>query len=253
MKNYKKIFITGASSGLGHALAKEYAKEGVILGLASRRLDILKKIQKELEKTKANVFIYKTDVSKISEVKKAAFDFIKKARGVDLVIANAGIGSKYHKLHYTPEEIAEIFNTNTIGVTNTISVFLNEMIISKKGHCAAIGSVAGFRPLPDSGYSASKSAVHFFMNSLRLRYNNFGIKFTNIAPGFIDTPFVKKHKFQMPFIMSAEKAAKIIVRAIRKNKKNYIFPWQMRLLMPVIKRLPDFLIRAGMKGKIEMP
>ncbi|MDH5717313.1 MAG: SDR family NAD(P)-dependent oxidoreductase [Spirochaetia bacterium] len=253
MENIKSIFITGASSGLGLALAQLYAKEGVIIGLAARRFDKLKSIKKELEIKKAKIYIYKLDVGNLSLLKKCADDFIKKIKTIDLVIANSGIGSKFHKPHYSAEEIAEIFQTNTIGVTNTISVFLDFMIKQKKGQLAAIGSVAGFRALPDSGYSASKSAVHLFMSSLRLRYSFYGIKFSTIAPGFIDTPFVKKHTFQMPFLLKPDKAAKLIKKALTRNKKLYIFPWQWKFIVPIVKILPDFLIRIAMKDKLTFP
>ena len=182
----KKIFIMGASTGIGKALAINYAEKDVILGLASRRIDLLEIIKKECESLNCKTIIYKTDVTNTSECEQSAKDFIKEAGGIDILIANSGVGSSDGIFSGTSEKINRVLETNILGVTNTILPFLPRMKEQKSGTIVVVSSVASFIPIPHKGgYSASKVAVRRLFDSWRPILVDNGIKAVSICPGFI--------------------------------------------------------------------
>jgi short-subunit dehydrogenase len=247
----KKVFITGASSGIGEYVAYEYAKQGATIGLAARRKELLKKVFAKCEELGGKPIVYEVDVNDQSTTKKTIDDFITKSGGIDIVIANAGISGKVDLDNGNSDEINRMLSTNILGVTNTVIPALPAMIKQQSGRIVVISSIAGFRGLPGrSSYSASKVAVRFMANSWRSSFAKDGISFTTICPGFIDTDMTSSHKYKMPFLMDVDVFAKRMVNAIDKKKKTYIAPWQWRFIIPLIKTVPEWLLTYVASKKV---
>jgi len=230
----------GASTGIGKSLAINYADEQVLIGLASRRIDLLEIIKEECESLNCKTFIYKTDVRNKSECEQSAKKFIEVAGGIDILIANSGIGSSDDIFSGTSEKINRVLETNILGVTNTILPFLPRMKEQKSGTVVVVSSVASFIPIPHKGgYSASKVAVKRLFDSWRPILIENGIKAVSICPGFIDTPMTAKILFK-PFLRDTNSASKAFIKAIEVGKKTYIYPWQMKLIVKAFNILPQF-------------
>ena len=230
----------GASTGIGKSLAINYADEQVLLGLASRRIDLLETIKEECKSLNCKTFIYKTDVRNKSECEQSAKNFIEVAGGIDILIANSGVGSSDDIFSGTSEKINRVLETNILGVTNTILPFLPRMKEQKSGTVVVVSSVASFIPIPHKGgYSASKVAVKRLFDSWRPILIENGIKAVSICPGFIDTPMTEKILFK-PFLRDTNSASKAFIKAIEIGKKTYIYPWQMRLFVKAFNILPQF-------------
>jgi NAD(P)-dependent dehydrogenase (short-subunit alcohol dehydrogenase family) len=245
-KSTKRIFITGATSGIGLSLAEFYLAQGHQVALTGR--DLSKIPPKVREHAGAHCFAM--DVVDLQQQVIAMDAFVKKVGGVDIVIANAGrsVGSKTRLPDFAVGR--DIFNTNLMGLYNTFDVALRHMIPHKKGQLVAIASVAGYVGLPGaSAYSASKAAVLTLCESFALDLKEFGIDVTAIAPGFIDTPLTKKNDHSMPFLMSSERAAKLIAKAIACKCVLYAFPWQMNIVITILQKIPRFVYRRLMSVK----
>lgn len=227
MQNPKNILISGASSGLGRELAMTYAKSGVNLFLCARNKEKLEAVKILCEKLNANVSCKILDVKNSS----AALEWIneiEKNHELDLVIANAGISAGTAEGSESFAQVQEIFSTNLDGVLNIIHPAIEKMIKRKRGQIALMSSLAGFRGLPSSpAYSASKSAVRVYAESLRGNLGKFGIEVNAICPGYIKTPMTDVNDFPMPFLMSVEKAAQIIKLSLAKNKSRISFPFPL--------------------------
>lgn len=237
------IFITGASAGIGWALCQALAVPGVTLGLAARRRERLEALASEVEARGAAALIYQADVRNSVAMAEAAEDFVRRAGGASLVIANAGISSSGRLEDGVAEPLNQVFAVNVLGVLNTLAPFVPHMIRQNTGQLVVISSVAGFRGLPGrADYNGSKAAINTMMDGFRLELKPHGIRVTTICPGFIESEMTAKNNFKMPFLLKAEPAAKLILQAIRRNKKTYVFPWQWRVLLPLVVRLPDWAI-----------
>jgi len=247
----KNVFITGSSSGIGEYVAYEYAKQGATIGLAARRKQALEKVSAKCEEFGGKPIVYEVDVSDQSVIKNAIDDFIDKADGIDIVIANAGISGKVNLDNGESTEINRMLSTNILGVTNTVVPTLPTMIKQQSGRVVVVSSIAGFRGLPGrSSYSASKVAVRFMANSWRSSFVKDGISFTTICPGFIDTDMTNTHKYHMPFLMNVDIFAKKMVNAIEKKKKTYVAPWQWRFVIPLIKIVPEWFLNFVASKKL---
>ncbi|MBF0313202.1 MAG: SDR family NAD(P)-dependent oxidoreductase [Oligoflexia bacterium] len=254
----KKIFITGASSGIGYELAKFYLSEGNIVGVCSRSL---KKLTTAWEETysilPSNLFLYEADVQNRERLHEAVSSFASEHGGLDIVVANAGTMITDKSSIPNFDNAREVINTNVIGVLNTFEIALKWMLDPKRqpcaGHLVAIASVAGFVGLPRTApYSASKAAVLKLCESFAIDLKRMGITVTAIAPGFIDTPFLRYNKHPMPFMVPAPKAAKLIAMAIRKKKELYVFPLMMDLLMTTLYHLPRCIYRLLARNLISI-
>ena len=235
------VFITGASSGIGEHLAYFYALKKLTLGLSARRIEELNRVAKKCESLGAKVFIYQLDVKNSDDVKNAIQNFTSKVEILDCVIANAGIGKDEKILIGNAEIINNVIETNILGVTNTLLPTIPIMVKQKFGKLVAISSVASFIPTPNnSGYSASKAAVKMLMDGFRLKLSQFNIECITICPGFVDTPIVTKNK-PIPMMLDVERAVKKIANAIERNKKKFIFPWQYKIILPILKFIPDWI------------
>ena len=233
----RRVFITGASSGIGEALAEYYAQQGAVLGLAGRNRE---KLQWLVENLPGEHAIYPADVRNAHEMQAAAQDFMARFGIPDIVIANAGVSCG--TLTEMQEDIAafqSVMETNVLGLVHTFQPFITAMKAAKHGQLAGIASVAGLRGLPGAGaYSASKAAAIAYLESLRVEMLPLGVSVSTICPGYIRTPMTAVNPYPMPFLMDVNTAAKKIAGIIQKKKRFAIFPWQMAILGRLMKLLP---------------
>lgn len=244
MKN-PRVFITGASSGIGAALAREYAARGAQLGLVARRRAMLEELVASLPHAERHR-IYALDVTDHAALKAAAEDFLIARGGVEVVVANAGIS------HGTLTECMDdlpvferILSTNVNATVATFAPFIDAMkrqAAAGSGDCrlVGIGSVAGVRGLPGAGaYSASKAAMRSYCESLRVELRSSGVRVVTIAPGYIDTPMTKHNKYPMPFLMPVDAFARRAADAIADGDSYRVIPWQMGIVAQLLRALPN--------------
>ena len=235
-----RVFITGASSGLGRAIAARYAAQGAALGLAARRSVELQAFAAGLNTPCST---YGFDVRDADAVREAAADFTSTHGCPDAVIANAGvsIGTVAERAEDLPI-LREVLEINVIGIAHTFQPFIAAMRAAGRGRLVGIASVAGYRGLPGSGaYSASKAAAIAYLESLRVELHGSGIGVTTICPGYVATPMTARNPYPMPFILSADVAAARIVRAIEQNRTYAVIPWPMAIVARVLRLLPNAL------------
>jgi short-subunit dehydrogenase len=233
-----RVFITGASSGLGRALAAHYAANGASLGLAARSVTALEELASGLH---VPVRTYRVDVRDAASVQAAAADFLLNAGAPDLVIANAGIsvGTASERA----EDLAvfrEVIDTNVTGTANTFQPFIGAMREAGTGTLAGIASVAGYRGLPGAAaYSASKAAMIVYLESLRVELRGSGVRVVTVSPGYIRTPMTGRNPYPMPFILDADEAAKRVAHAIVRGRSYAVIPWQMAIVAKVLRLMPN--------------
>lgn len=234
-----RVFITGASSGLGQALARHYASQGATLGLVARREAALTALAAELPGTAA---IYPLDVRESAKLQEAVRDFINRFGLPDIVIASAGVSCGTLTEHAEDLKVFQtVMDINVMGMINTFQPFVAAMRERGHGTLVGIASVAGVRGLPGGGaYSASKAATISYLESLRVELHGSGVDVVTICPGYIETPLTDVNPYPMPFILSAEKAAIMIVRAINTRRRFVVLPWQMAIIFRLLKMLPDW-------------
>jgi short-subunit dehydrogenase len=234
------VFITGASSGLGAALAKRYAAQGHTLGLLARRRDRLQALASSLP---GRHHLYVVDVQDRAELHAAACDFIGQVGEVDVVIACAGISAG--TLTEQTDDFGvfkAIFETNVMATVSTFEPFVPHLIKRQGGTLVGIASVAGVRGLPGAGaYSASKSAVTTYCESLRVELKPHKVGVVTIAPGYIRTEMTEKNPYHMPFLMDAEVFAVKALAAIQQKKSYVVIPWQMGVVGKLMRLLPNWL------------
>jgi len=237
------VFLTGASSGIGAALAAHYAGAGATLGLVARRADALAALAASLPTAAAT---YAADVADHAALGAAAADFIARHGVPDLVIANAGVS--VGTLGGDPDDLPaleRVLRTNVVGLAATLAPFVAPMRRRGSGILAGIASVAGLRGLPGAGaYSASKAAAITWLESLRVELRGSGVAVVTVCPGYIDTPMTRVNRYRMPFLLGAEEGARRIARAIDARRSFALVPWQMALAGRVWHALPNRLYDA---------
>jgi len=232
-----KVFITGASSGIGAALARHYAAQGALLGLTGRNRERLDAVVTSLS---CDCTAYVADVRDAAALQQAARDFMRKYGTPDIVIANAGV-SRGTLTEYEEDLPAfrAIMDTNVLGLVHTFQPFIAAMKQQGSGSLAGIASVAGLRGLPGaSAYSSSKAAAISYLESLRVELAPAGIRVTTLCPGYIRTPMTDVNTYPMPFMLEADVAAAKIALFIERKRRYVILPWQMALLGRLMKLLP---------------
>jgi NAD(P)-dependent dehydrogenase (short-subunit alcohol dehydrogenase family) len=233
-----KVFLTGASSGLGFALARRYAAQGAVLGLYARRLEPLQQLAAML--APATCSVYSGDVRDASSLRAAAHDFMARYGTPDIVVANAGVSIGTLTVHESDNDaFRTVLDTNVLGMVHTFQPFVPALVAGKRGKLVGVASVAGFRGLPGSGaYSASKAAAISYLESLRVELAGSGVDVITLCPGYIATPMTEQNPYPMPFLLSADEAARLVVRAIGRGRRFYVFPWQMAWVGKVLRALP---------------
>jgi short-subunit dehydrogenase len=223
------VLITGASSGIGKGLALAIAARGGRLGLLARREELLNEIVAEINGPAVAV---SADVRDAQAVRAAA-DKVRAALGpIDVMIANAGVGTSNHASQLNPDQVADVININVLGAVNSVAAVMPEMVERKRGQLVAISSLAGFRGLPKSAaYCASKAALSSFFESLRIDLRGSGVTVNVIYPGFIKTPLTAGRGAKMPYLMGLDDGVNKILNAIEKGKRSYAFPWQLATIV----------------------
>jgi NAD(P)-dependent dehydrogenase (short-subunit alcohol dehydrogenase family) len=235
-----RVVITGASSGIGLALARHYLELGAVVAAFARRGELLQSLSAEFSD---KVFCYTLDVRDAPAIQQAAQDFMSRCGVPDIVIANAGVSAGTLTEYVEDEAVfQQIIDVNVLGMVKTFQPFLKPMRDAKQGTLVGIASVAGFRGLPGAGaYSASKAATISYLESLRVEMRGSGVKVVTICPGYIKTPMTDINPYPMPFILDAEAAARRLARVIARGTSFAVVPWQMGVVGWLLRRLPDWL------------
>ena len=232
----KKIWITGASTGIGKALAIKFANEGWTVAISARRENLLL----DLCKVNPNIHSFPLDVSNLEDAKMTFNNIIKKLIDIDLCVFATGIYDPNDEKEINIEKMQEVMKINFFGTVNCIKAIEKNFKDKKKGHISIVSSVAGYGGLPNSsGYGPSKAALINLTESLYFDFKKNNVRVSLISPGFIKTPMTDKNEFKMPFIKSAEYAAnKIYKGLIKSNAFEITFPKELTLIMKVFKILP---------------
>jgi len=236
--------ITGASSGIGWSLACQLAAEGCKVGLVARRSEPLHALQKLITDAGGTARIAVADVGDREQVEAMFRTFEEQLGPVDLVIANAGVGKATLLNPVNMVDVEAMIRINLMGVIYTLSAAIPSMLSRKTGHLVAISSLASYRGLPgESAYCASKAAVNAYLDGLRIHMRGTGVQVTTVCPGFVTTPMTEANKFHMPGLMTADYAARKIIRAIKRGTKVYNFPWRLHMMVKLSRWLPDRVMR----------
>lgn len=239
----KTILLTGASSGIGEALAVALARKGATLGLIARREELLIDLAARCEAVGGKAMVLPCDVVDPAAVQMAADEFRTEYGHINIMIANAGIGGNDPLTRaYDPTSVKKLIDINLLGAVNSIHAVVPQMIEKGSGHLVAISSLAGFRGLPKSAaYSASKAGMTAFFESVRLDHARNGIDVTIIHPGFIKTPLTSGRSNKMPFILELDDAIPYFISAIEKKKKFAAFPFLLAQIVKLGKIMPAWL------------
>ena len=235
-----RVVITGASSGIGAALARHYAAAGATLGLIARRASALREVAAPLG---VPCETFPLDVRDAAALSAAANGFMSRHGCPDIVIANAGVSVGTLTEHAEDTQVFEdVININLLGMVNTFQPFVSGMRDRGSGALAGIASVAGYRGLPGAAaYSASKAAAISYLESLRLELRASGVRVVTICPGYIATPMTRNNPYPMPFMMSADAAAAKMAALIARGRTFAVIPWQMAIVARVLRALPNWL------------
>ncbi len=237
------VFLTGASSGIGEALAIALATRGAKLSLLARREEELKRIADECRAAGSEAQVFAADVTDAAAVAEAAERARTELGAIDVLIANAGIGGNDEATRtWDPEAVKRVIDVNLLGSVNAVHAVLPAMLERGEGHLVAISSLAGFRGLPRSAaYCASKAGLTSFFESVRLDVQHRGVDVTIIQPGFIKTPLTSGREAAMPYIMELEDSIPYFMKAMEKRKKFAAFPWQLATLVRSARVFPAWL------------
>lgn len=244
-------FITGASSGLGQALATRYARLGWRLALVARRLDDMQRWARDAGLSEDRYVLYALDVTQTDALIQAAQDCLTRLGVPQVVVANAGISIGMDTARREDLDVmARTFATNNLALAATFHPFIEPMRQRGGGRLVGIASVAGVRGLPGHGaYCASKAAVISYCESLRGELRGSGVKVVTLSPGYIDTPLTRQNRYAMPFLMSADDFAAQAVRAIEAGVSHRVIPWPMGLVASVLRWLPNRCFDALLAGR----
>jgi short-subunit dehydrogenase len=256
----KRIFITGASSGIGKALAEALAPYGPRLVLLSRRLPILEALASRLPQQGAtDATGIACDVRSFTEIQSAVKRIQEQWGGIDIAILAAGVSWITNLTKFDLDRIRETLETNTLGIVNSVGALLPVLRAQGGGLIVGISSLADHRGVPDhAAYCASKAAVTVFLEGMRVGLRREGIRVVTVKPGFVRTPLTAKNRFPMPFLMEPEEAARIILKGIKKDWRVIQFPGPLVGLTGILNHLPNALYdrllqRSGtvLKGSVE--
>ncbi len=247
----RTAFITGASSGIGKALALRLAQEGVEIGLAARRTEQLEAVAKRIRASGGRAQIFELDVRQ----PKAVFETMQRAddvmQGIDLVIANAGLANNRRAQKFRWAECEEMLSVNVTGAAATLTALLDRMVARNRGHLVGVSSLAGMRALPGmAAYTASKAFLSRFLEGLRIDLSGSQVHITDVRPGFVTSEMTDHYKTTgqpMPFLVSAEAAAEIITQSIISKDAVIAFPWQMKRLMQTVALMPEAFWRKSVR------
>ena len=239
------IWITGGSQGIGEALALAYARQGATVIISARHLDKLQQVVQKARTLKGRVVALPCDMTQPQQVQHAIQQILEQEGLPNRVILNAGTHQAMAAREFKAETVQQLLQINVMGVAYALEHLLplysqSTVVNATSPQIAIVASVAGYRGLPTaSAYGASKAALINLAESLRVELYGQGVDIRLINPGFVKTPLTDKNRFAMPFLISAETAAQQIIKGLNSSRFEIVFPWQMSLLMKVLKWLPD--------------
>ncbi len=236
--NKKTIWITGASSGIGEASARKFAKEGWKVIISARRVELLEKLS-----TDENIFSYPLDVTDSVKAKEVFKKIIEDHGQVDLCVFSSGTYERKSEKELDVQNIRHVIEVNFLGVINCVSAVEKYYKDKNNGHIAVVSSPVGYRGLPkSSGYTPSKAALNNFTQGIYFDFKKFNVKVSLITPGFIKTALTDKNEFKMPFLKSTDYAAEEIYNGlVKKNSFEIIFPLPIKIIYKLIQILPNKL------------
>lgn len=236
------LLVTGASSGIGRALALEYARGGARLVVAARRLDLLEGLAREIQAVGGSAIPLALDVSDPEAVRAAVVHADERLGSLDMVIANAGVGWTQHASTLDFQGVQRMIDVNLRGAIATLLAAVPVMLAHKKGHLVGVSSLAGRRALPlAAAYSATKAGFSAFLEGLRLDLQSADIRVTDVQPGFVESEITAKNDFHMPLLWPAPKAARVIARRLERAPAVVAFPWPLVLASSIVRVLPSWL------------
>lgn len=246
--------ITGASTGIGRALAKELARQGVRVGVTARRADLLDALVAEVRATGGTIKAAAADVADRAATAAAVRSLTDKLGPADLLIANAGVAVPSDAGPGHVAAVEQMTRVNFLGVVYSFDAVLESMLARGRGHLVAVSSMAAYKGLPGSaGYCASKAAVRTYCEALRIELADRGVAVTCVFPGFVRTPMTAANAHPMPWLMAADAAARRVARALPRRPGVYDFPKRMRLLMWLAKWAPDRFIARRVNIRVAAP
>ena len=240
--SYRTALVTGASSGLGRGLALWFARRGVKVYAAARRLENLEALANEARAAGSHVEPVELDVADEEATLARIRELDTASGGLDLVIANAGFGKETSGKRINWETVKQTIDVNVTGAAATLCAVLPRMVERKRGHVVGVASMAAFRGFPrNAPYSASKAFLHTFLESLRVDLRGTGVHVTCIYPGYVKSEMTAPNKGPMPFLLETEEAVELMGRAIVRGEAQYAFPWQTASVLHLMKLLPNAL------------
>jgi short-subunit dehydrogenase len=235
-----RAIITGASSGIGAALARELSRRGWSIALLARRVDLLDALVRELPTQSIALPCDVADANAVRDAVKRSEEAL--GGPFDLAVANAGVGVPSHAAKFILADAELMVRVNILGMFNLFDAVIPSMIERRSGRFAGVASLAGLRGLPaTSVYSATKAAMQAFLEASRVDLRQYGVGVTTINPGFIETPMTAKNKFKMPFLMKTDGAARVIADGLERGRRVIEFPRPMSALMRFARLIPDAL------------
>jgi NADP-dependent 3-hydroxy acid dehydrogenase YdfG len=250
MARPRTLLITGASSGIGRALAVEYARGGAALALCARREAELEQTAAEARKAGGSAFCLRLDVTDAAAVAEAVARADRDLGSLDMVVANAGVGGLKLATRLTWDDVGPILDVNIHGAMATLVAAIPIFVAQQRGHLVGISSLAGARGLPASAaYSASKAALSTFLESLRVDLAPAGIRVTDVQPGFVATPINEGAEHPMPFRWPADKAARYIARRLERAPATVAFPWPLVFATRFARSLPAWMYDRVIRGQ----
>jgi short-subunit dehydrogenase len=246
---YRTALVTGASSGIGAALARKLASEGIEVVLAARRTGALRELAKEIESSGGRAHVRPLDASDPVATAERIQAVDEEIGGLDIVVANAGRGEGKWGGNLTWDDCGPVIAVNVAGAAATLTAVLGRMVERGRGHLVGISSIAAYRGLPKfAAYSASKAFLSTFLESLRIDLRGTGVHVTDIRPGFVKTPMTKDNG-RMPFLITADSAAASILKAIRAQRSVYAFPLPTAAAMRTATLLPGAVYDRVVGGR----
>ena len=246
----KSVLITGASSGLGRAITEALAPYQIHFCLLARREDELRQLQEKLKPTGSRFWIRACDVRHRAEVERAVKDFVSESGKLDVAWVNSGIGGETSRRKWDWDFVERMIDTNLKGALYTAQTCLEVMARQKHGALVGICSIASMRGLAArSLYSATKIGIAYYLESAAVEYPELQI--TTIHPGFVDTAINRGNPNRI-FLMTADRAAQLMIKAVAKRKRVYIYPWQMKIIYHAVRALPFAIYKPIARRMIHM-
>jgi short-subunit dehydrogenase len=246
------IWITGASTGIGKALALKLASKGLTVVASARSIKNLKKLKNESKSLKGSINIYPIDISLRSQVVSTLNKIEKKFGNIGTVILNAAINEPINSQNFSSQKLENIMRINYIGTANVLDQIIKNFTKRKSGKIAVVASLAGYVGFPNSSaYSPTKAALINLCESLRSDLEQYNVVLQVINPGFVKTPMTDKNNFYMPFLISSEKSAEYIYKGLLTNRFEIFYPKIFGYILKVLRFLPYFLLLPIIKSTLK--